>query len=63
MTFECLTKVVLCVRRVLYFIFVITRGDPIPYIVLLRIVEIIGFAKSDTPTSFLLEKEGGEDTF
>ena len=63
MTFKCLPKVFLVVRRMLDFIFIIARRNPIPDIVSLRTGEIIGFAKNGASISFFLKKEGGEHTF
>ena len=63
MTFECLPRVLLFVRCVLDFIFVIARQNPIPDIVSLRIGEIIGFAKNGAPNPCFLKKEGSEHTF
>ena len=63
MTFEFLLKVLLFIRRVLDFVFIIARRNSISDIVSLRIAEIIGFAKNGASNSVLLEEIRGRASF
>ena len=56
-------KVLLFIRRVLDFVFVIARRKPISDIVSLRIGESLALLKVACPILFFLKKEGGEHNF